>query len=1279
MRFFENGPSIPDELLTARDEGRVIFFCGAGVSLARAGLSDFFNLAEKVIQRLGVPTDSPTLKILKEAKEIGGRTGVEGLISADRIFGLLEREFSLSDIETEVAKTLLPPVDVDLTAHRILLDLAATPEGKIRLITTNFDRLFEHCLENKHVWQPPRLPDPSRHNEMDGVIHLHGRVNENYNGSDGDGFILTSSEFGRAYLSDGWATEFFREIINRYIVVFVGYSAGDPPIHYLLEALNKRDGQLSGVYAFQSGDSEEAIASWRHKGVEAITYTADDHDSLWETLEAWSIRAKDTEKWFQSIIDFAKKGPENLKPHERGQVAHIVSTLEGTRKFSDGDVTPPAEWLCVFDSYRRFAKPGYIDRYSTNKTYVDPFDLYGLDSDTVPDKVDPDDLNPVRNIPRNAWDAFNANRLDHHNLRDENFSSLRGHWSTNTPTLPSRLNQLGIWVSKIADHPTSVWWAANQNGLHPDIQRQIKWQLMHSKKDFPNVVHQSWLYLFEVWEKKLKDYNSDWYDLNAILNKYGWDDTVARKYAAINRPFLKANQNTWCGPKPPEDIKDLQVSSLIHLTVEYQEEPETLEVPDEWLVSIVRQLAKNLEYARQLETELNIYEFNQIEPIASDEGVTNDGYRRNHGLSGSVMSFVSLFSQLVNYDIAAAKQELAAWPTDDNIVFCRLRIWSCGNTELVSAAIFGEIFKNLSDDAFWDSYHQRDLLIVLAKRWDEIHDDVKKVIECRLINGQDKYKHEDQNQYKERKAWATLNRITWLANKGCNFTFDLKVETKKLRSIATDWKIKYAEKAAESMGVRSGWVRTDTEYSELLHEPFHSILSKINELSGKTDDFLVEKDPYQGLANEYPVRAFSVLTYAAKQQEYPVRAWRTFLNSESRKQDKPKFSALVAERIAQYPDDAVKKIIIPASEWALKTSEQLASNYTSSFEHVISKLINVLHTQPDAGSSTIVRDRKEVDWAMEALNAPAGKIAQAIFKDPRTNDLNAGDGFSEAWLVYIANLLSLEGDLHRHAIVIFSHNLNWFYAIDPTWTEANLLSVLNGGNDSDKEAFWYGFLWAARAPNNKKLFLHIKSDLFALAKRHDLTKRGHCEVLAGIILGGWGQYDKESKERYVSNNEMRDVLLDADDEFRSRILRHIKRWANTKQNNADKIWSGLLIEFLQGVWPRQNSVKTPNVSARLFEIAFSNANQPELIEIILPLLTTIGANQLLLPHLRDTSDNVVDLYPYQILALLHKVLPDETADWPYYTEDTLNRISEADPSLTSDERLLELQRKWNAR
>lgn len=53
MRFLANSPSIPDDLLIARNAGDVIFFCGAGVSRHRAGLPDFLKLGDDVIDLLG--------------------------------------------------------------------------------------------------------------------------------------------------------------------------------------------------------------------------------------------------------------------------------------------------------------------------------------------------------------------------------------------------------------------------------------------------------------------------------------------------------------------------------------------------------------------------------------------------------------------------------------------------------------------------------------------------------------------------------------------------------------------------------------------------------------------------------------------------------------------------------------------------------------------------------------------------------------------------------------------------------------------------------------------------------------------------------------------------------------------------------------------------------------------------------------------------------------------------------------------------------------------------
>ncbi|MGB7091796.1 MAG: hypothetical protein WBD60_05350 [Methylovirgula sp.] len=118
LRFLPEGPSIPDELLVARDEGRVVFFCGAGVSRARAGLSDFLELTKAVADKLAVTADSPTRKLIDAIESFPPISGVGSLVSVDRVFGLMEREFLSRDIYAAIASSLKPPASPDLSAHR---------------------------------------------------------------------------------------------------------------------------------------------------------------------------------------------------------------------------------------------------------------------------------------------------------------------------------------------------------------------------------------------------------------------------------------------------------------------------------------------------------------------------------------------------------------------------------------------------------------------------------------------------------------------------------------------------------------------------------------------------------------------------------------------------------------------------------------------------------------------------------------------------------------------------------------------------------------------------------------------------------------------------------------------------------------------------------------------------------------------------------------------------------------------------------------------------------
>jgi hypothetical protein len=121
MRFLANGPSIPDDLLLARDAGDVMFCCGAGVSRHRAGLPDFFKLGGDVIDLLGAAEKSLARRLFVRIGEIGVIGRVGGLIATDRIFSLLGREFEQADVRSAVSGGSPPTSDIQVSA-------AACPE-----------------------------------------------------------------------------------------------------------------------------------------------------------------------------------------------------------------------------------------------------------------------------------------------------------------------------------------------------------------------------------------------------------------------------------------------------------------------------------------------------------------------------------------------------------------------------------------------------------------------------------------------------------------------------------------------------------------------------------------------------------------------------------------------------------------------------------------------------------------------------------------------------------------------------------------------------------------------------------------------------------------------------------------------------------------------------------------------------------------------------------------------------------------------------------------------
>ncbi|MEZ6049185.1 MAG: SIR2 family protein [Planctomycetaceae bacterium] len=599
MRFIENGPLIPDELLDARDEGRVVFFCGSGVSRAKARMPDFFGLADDVVKELKADSNSDACKVLDAARKWSDDHDVTGLIPCDRVFALLERDFRLIDIQDTVAKCLCPSPDVDRSAHQLLLRLAKTPAGKTQLVTTNFDRLFEATNNRLAIYQAPILPQLHRYDDLDGIVYLHGRVNADYTKSDGAVFVLSSSDFGHAYLADGWAAEFFREIVRNFVVVFVGYSADDPPINYLLEGLSRIPDSKRQLYAFQSNEKEELLVRWHHKSVTPIAYSPDNqHSVLWETLEQWAIRADDPAKWTDSILEMADKGPRELSPHQRGMVAHLVSSEEGAKAFSRAE--PPAEWLCVFDPACRYGKVDKTPLEFLDDPPLDPFSLYSLDDDPVPQSIEDESPYSGGDAPKQAWDAFATSLADEKHLSLRNLASVKGPDSAQIPPPLKRQEYLEFWVAQMAYEPVTLWWAARQEMIHPGFQSHIERQLRRNPEKYDPEISQGWQYLFKFWKNNPGHTRRDQNDLKEDLERDGWTGLGIQSYIDFCTPYVKVEPATSTPPVPVDDSNILKVSDLLKLSVECPVPPDNVDVPDSALKYVVQGLRINLRIGHEL-------------------------------------------------------------------------------------------------------------------------------------------------------------------------------------------------------------------------------------------------------------------------------------------------------------------------------------------------------------------------------------------------------------------------------------------------------------------------------------------------------------------------------------------------------------------------------------------------------------------------------------------------------------------------------------------------------
>lgn len=526
-----------------------------------------------------------------------------------------------------------------------------------------------------------------------------------------------------------------------------------------------------------------------------------------------------------------------------------------------------------------------------------------------------------------------------------------------------------------------------------------------------------------------------------------------------------------------------------------------------------------------------------------------------------------------------------------------------------------------------------------------------------------------KERHLEYSAFHILNRLHWLADQGCKFHFDLSERTAELRQRAPDWMPEFSKKAARANDGGGGTVRVETRFEEIDALQPNEVIPRILSMDRRPDSRLVEFDPFLGLSKEKPERALLALNASySSQSEFHASFWQTFLRPELRKDDATELTVNLAQTLLRLSDSHFAAIVLNASGWFEKKGAELQAADVSLFESVWTKFLSSLTAVKAANASTLVREDKPVDWATAAINSPAGNLAEYLIANTGKEKFEAKEGMPQEWRNKAEHLLVLPGDSRRFALVIFGYQLGFFYFVDPQWTEEHLLSAIEPhGERQDQEALWAGFFWRARVPS-AELFARIKGSILALLEGDGAYRRHHLEVLAGIVLAGWGTRRDDNGARLISSDELRSFLIRGGAEFRQNVLWTLDRWS------AEDEWAAMVPEFLRDVWPKQKSIRTKEISGRLVDLALSQKGRfPEVARLVADLVSKVDDQRVFIPELRKSEETVAAQYPDETLDLLYAVLAENARMWPYGAREAIEVIGQVKPALTSHPKFIALQ------
>ena len=1269
MQFIAHGPDIPEALLQAQEEGRVAFFCGAGISYP-AGLPDFKGLVDGIYRLAGTKPD----EIEQQAYERE---------LYDATLDLLERRLpgQRMAVRTKLAEVLKPKLHRKgaTETHAALLQLARSQKGALRLVTTNFDRVFEAAAKRTkqaiQTYAAPMLPIP-KNSRWNGLVYLHGVLPQHPDESSLNRLVVTSGDFGLAYLTERWAARFVSELFRNFVVCFVGYRINDPVLRYMMDALaaDRMLGEATPqAYAFGACSPGLEILKtkeWKAKGVAPILYDpTNDHTALHATLKIWAETWRDGILGRERIVvDYAITRPSASTKQDDfvGRMLWALADDTGlpAKRFAEFNPVPPLEWLEAF-SEERFHQVD-LQRFGVPpRTEVDTKLAFSMIRRPTPYPLATRMTLVSGGTEEGGWDAV--------------------------------MFHLARWLLRHLNDPKLIHWVAQRGGqLHPRLGLLIEQELDRFSRlkqegktadldeirtQAPNGIPDAML--GTMWRMLLTGRIQSF---RGEFGLYQWKDRLKREglstslrlelrellapKIALKKPFR------WSEEEPPSNeprtlrqlvdwelvlAADHVQSALRDLSDAHWQKALPLLLDD--LQNLLRDALDLLHELGEAEerSDRSFWDLPSISP-----------HWQNRGFRDWVVLIELLRDSWLavrNSDPDRTTRIAQAWFDLPYPTFKRLALFAASLDGCIAPDQWVDWL--LKDDAWWlwAADTKREVMRLLVLQGNHLAAQTRTRLEESILQGPPRKMYRENL---ERLSWQEIiDQSVWLhlakLNKsGITLGSAAGDRLNTLSEANPEWKV-----ATNESDEFSSWMSGtgDPDYEE--HQDVDIAPRKRHELVRWLIKPPPERRPfYEDTWRDVCRTRFFHSLYAlcdlSKGGVWPVGRWREALQEWSKDDQATRAWRFAAPLLISMPDKVFHELTRTITWWMEANSKSCDIH-----ESILVDLCRrVLDLPLDAGAG-ILRNGKPLDEAVsEAINHPVGQVTQTLLNLWFKGRPNDNDRLASQFEPLFTQLCDTQVERFRHGRVLLASQFLPLFRVDRTWAESHLLPLFDWNSDAtEAKAAWEGFLWAPRL--YPPLLVAIKPQFLETARHFEELQEHRNQFTAFLTYAALDPvetYTPQDFQTAISNLPLEGL---------QQVARALAQALEAAGEQREDYWKNRVLPFWQNIWPKSRDLASSNIADSMVRLCLAaGAEFPSALSTVQDWLQPIEHPHYLVGKLEESG--LCRRFPSEALRLLDIIIVDQ----PWAPEELgkcLSAISGANGSILQDRRFRRLDTYYRQR